>query len=79
MKEILEKIIKGLVDDPDAVTIEEVQSTSFFVYEINVAADDVGKVIGKGGRNANAIRSIITSIARKQGKGAIVRFNDDAS
>ena len=76
MKDILQKIIEELVDNKEQVNIVEVESPSFYVFEISVAPEDVGKVIGKSGRNATAIRTIITSIARKHGKGAIVRFND---
>ncbi len=78
VKEILKNIIEGLVDDRDAIEIEEVQSSTMFVYEIKVGTDDIGKVIGKSGRNATAIRTIITSIARKQGKSAHIKFNDRA-
>ncbi len=77
IKEVLLSIIKCLVDNKDAVSIVQVQSLSEFVFEINVDPKDVGKVIGKSGSNASAIRTIVTSIARKHGKGAIVRFNDN--
>ncbi len=76
MKELLQSIIEELVDHRDQVTIETVESSSVSVFEIKVAPDDVGKVIGKSGRTASAIRTIIISIARKHGKDAIIKFND---
>ncbi|MCD6578290.1 KH domain-containing protein [bacterium] len=76
MEKLLQTIIEELVDNRDAVEIEKVESSSVYVFEIKVAPEDVGKVIGKSGRTATAIRTIIISIARKHGKDAIVKFND---
>ena len=76
MEKLLQSIIEELVDNRDAVEIETVESSSVYVFEITVAQEDVGKVIGKSGRTATAIRTIIISIARKHGKDAIVKFND---
>ncbi len=76
MKEILEGIIRELVDNKDAVRVDEIQDPSAFIFEINVAQEDVGKVIGKSGRTANAIRTLVNAMARKHGRGAKVRFND---
>jgi predicted RNA-binding protein YlqC (UPF0109 family) len=65
MKELLELIAKGLVDRPDEVVVTEVEVDQTTVYELNVAPDDLGKVIGKQGRTARAIRSLVASAGMK--------------
>ena len=68
MKELLELIAKGLVDRPDEVVVTEVEVDQTTVYELNVAPDDLGKVIGKQGRTARAIRTLVASAGMKQRK-----------
>ena len=68
MTELLTQIIKQLVDNPEAVTVNEVQSERAVVLEIKVAAEDVGKVIGREGRIINALRQIIKAAAGKTRK-----------
>ncbi len=68
MKDLVELLTKSLVDNPSNVDVAETASDSVVVYEIHVAQDDVGKVIGKEGRIANAIRAIVKAAAAKQGK-----------
>src|ERR1700709_2521391 len=58
MTELLEFLVKALVEDPEAVEIEELEEDGDLIYEISVADGDLGRVIGKGGRVANAIRTI---------------------
>jgi len=70
MKELVELIVKSLVDDSENVNIKETSGESVVILEIIVASDDVGKVIGKEGRIANAIRTITKAAASKQGKTA---------
>ena len=65
MKELLELIAKGLVDRPDEVVVTEVEVDQTTVYELNVAWDDLGKVIGKQGRTARAIRTLVASAGTK--------------
>ncbi len=65
MKELLELIAKGLVDRPEEVVVTEVEVDQTTVYELNVARDDLGKVIGKQGRTARAIRSLVASAGMK--------------
>lgn len=74
MKEILELIIKNLVDDPEKVSIEEKINDKSVVYEVKVAKDDMGKVIGKQGKMAKSIRSVIKAIAIKEHKRVNVEF-----
>ncbi|HPY97019.1 MAG TPA: KH domain-containing protein [Candidatus Cloacimonadota bacterium] len=68
MKDLLEFVVKGLVDDPSEVAITETQKDDIVVYELHVSKPDVGKVIGKKGRTASAIRTILKAISTKQGK-----------
>jgi predicted RNA-binding protein YlqC (UPF0109 family) len=65
-------LAKNLVDQPDKVDVREVEGTSTLTYEIMVAEDDVGKVIGKQGRIINAIRTIVKAAATKNGKKVYV-------
>ena len=67
MQELIITIVKGLVDDKDAVsvTVDEPKEDGTVVYHLHVAADDIGRVIGKQGRIAKAIRTIVRSAAGK--------------
>ena len=74
MKEVLELMIKNLVDDAEAVSIKELNGEKSIVYEVKVSEDDMGKVIGKQGRVARAIRAIMKSIASKKKKKVTIEF-----
>ncbi len=74
MKEILETIITNLVDKKDSVSITEKKENNKTILEVKVAEEDMGKVIGKQGRIAKAIRTIIKSLAGKE--KVIVEFID---
>jgi len=74
MKELIEYIVKALVDNPDKVAITEVSGEKSTIYELRVGEGDLGKVIGKEGRTAKAIRTIITAAAMKQGKRAVLEI-----
>ncbi len=77
MKEILETIIKNLVDNPDEVVINEsTNAKSIICYEVKVAKDDMGKVIGKQGRMAKSIRSVMKAISAHEHKRVSVEFLD---
>ncbi len=76
MKEILETIIKNLVSDTEAISINEVQGAKSIVYEVKVAENDMGKVIGKDGKVAKSIRTIIKAVAAKEEKRVTVEFID---
>lgn len=76
MKDILEVIIKNLVDNSDEVTITERVEEKSICYEVRVAKNDMGKVIGKQGKMAKAIRSIVKAIAVKEHKNVNVEFVD---
>ena len=77
MKEFIEFISKHLVDNPDSVTVEQTaQDEKTIELTLKVGADDVGKVIGKQGKTAQAMRTLLTAIAAKDGKRAILKILD---
>lgn len=76
MKEILETIIFNMVDDKNAVTINEKVEDKTVVYEVKVSEADMGKVIGKQGRTAKAIRMIMKAVSGKEHKKVVVEFVD---
>lgn len=76
MKELVEVIAKALVDDPDSVVVTEREDKKATVLEVKVADSDMGKVIGKQGRIAKAIRSVVKATAAKEDKKVIVDILD---
>jgi len=66
MKELLELIAKALVDSPEEVEVTEVEGEQTTVLELKVAREDLGKVIGKHGRTARSIRTVLSSVGTKQ-------------
>ena len=76
MKELLLYIARNLVDHPDAVSVTEVPGDDELTLELRVAPEDMGKVIGRQGRIAKEIRTIIKSVAQRQGKRVSVEIVD---
>ena len=74
MKDLLESIVRSLVNDPDAVSIERYDQGDLVVLELRVAPEDMGKVIGKQGRIAQAIRSIMKARAARDGRRVDVKI-----
>jgi len=74
MKELIEFIVKALVDDPSAIEVEVVESEKTTTYKLRSAKADIGKVIGKRGRTASAIRTIMTAVSARQGKKAVLEI-----
>ncbi len=74
MKDLVEMIVQSLVDYPSEVSINETAGESIIILEISVASDDVGKVIGKEGRIANAIRTVVKAAAAKHDKKVTVEI-----
>ncbi len=68
MKELVEFIVKSLVDNPDEVHVDAFDDRSETILELSVAADDMGRVIGKNGRVINSIRTLVQVSAAKEGK-----------
>ncbi len=75
MKELVEIVVKALVDNPEEVRIQEIAGEQAVIYEIKVADSDIGKVIGKQGKTANALRTIVKAAASKIGKNASIQIN----
>ena len=76
MKELLLYMAKNLVDDPEAVTVTEVESEDGKVLELHVAPSDMGKVIGRQGRIAKEIRTIVKTVAQRTGEKITVDIVD---
>lgn len=76
MKELLELLAKAVVDEPDKVHVSVVEGEKSIILQLHVAPEDIGKVIGKQGRIAKAIRTIVKSAAIKEGMKAIVEIID---
>lgn len=74
MRNLIEILVKALVDDPDSVVVREVNEGRSTTYEVTVAEDDLGKVIGKNGRVANALRTVAKAAALKSRKNVYVRI-----
>jgi uncharacterized protein len=74
--ELLEFLVRALVEDPEAVVVEELEEDGDLIYEITVAEGDLGRVIGKGGRVANAIRTIAKAAAVRLDRRVIVDILD---
>jgi uncharacterized protein len=74
VKEVLEYIARNLVDDPDGVQVTEERSEGTVVLKLVVAPDDVGKVIGRGGRTARAIRDVVRAAGTQAGVTALVEI-----
>ena len=74
VKELVELLVKALVDNPDEVEVSEVQGERSVVLEVRVAPDDVGKVIGKQGRIVQALRTVVKAAAAREGKKAVVEI-----
>jgi len=74
MKEFIEFIARALVDNPDNVEVSEVEGEKTTVYELRVAQEDLGKVIGRKGQTAKAIRTLIAAVSAKKGKRALLEI-----
>ncbi|MBR2743772.1 MAG: KH domain-containing protein [Clostridia bacterium] len=76
MKEILELIITNLVENKQEVSIEEIAEDKVVTYKVKVSKDDMGRVIGKQGRVAKSIRTVMKSVSAKEGKKVNIDFVD---
>jgi uncharacterized protein len=74
VKEVLEYIARALVDDPDAVEVTEVEGERSLILELRVAPEDMGKVIGKRGRIARALRALVRASGARQGISTMVEI-----
>ena len=76
IKELVLMIARALVDDPDQVKVNLIEGSSSFVLELSAAQKDVGKIIGKQGKTANAIRDILNSVGGKTRKRVTLEIID---
>ena len=74
MKELIKYIAQSLVDDPDQVDVQEIKAQQTLVLELRVAKEDLGKVIGKKGRTAQAIRTILSAVSSKVRKRTVLEI-----
>ncbi|HUZ78230.1 MAG: KH domain-containing protein [Chloroflexota bacterium] len=74
MQELVEYLAKNLVSQPDEVKVEEIDSGRRTIVELTVAPEDMGKVIGKGGRTAHALRMLLKVAAAKEGKRVVLEI-----
>ena len=78
MHELVTMIVRALVDQPERVVVNEVEGERSVIFEVRVASDDLGKVIGKGGRIANAMRTLVRAAGAKHHKSIWVDINKTA-
>jgi predicted RNA-binding protein YlqC (UPF0109 family) len=76
MKDLVTQIARALVDKPEEVAVSEVEGNQTSVLELRVAKDDIGKVIGKQGRIAQAMRTIVNSVSAKEKKRRVLEIMD---
>ena len=74
MRDLVEFLVRALVDDRDAVEVEELEENGDVVLEVTVAEEDLGRVIGRGGRIANALRTVARAAATKEERRVIVEI-----
>lgn len=74
MKELVERVVKRLVDNQDEVRVNSLDGEHTIVIELHVAQDDIGKVLGKRGKNIQALRLLLTAVAAKRGKRATLEM-----
>lgn len=74
MKTLVEYLVKALVDKPEEVEVREIEGEKTTVYELRMAKEDLGKVIGREGRTIKAIRTLLTAAAAKENKKVILEL-----
>ena len=76
MKDLLIRIVQAVVDNPEEVQVNEIEATHTTILELRVAESDMGKVIGKQGRTANAIRTLLNGASGKAGKRHVLEIDE---
>lgn len=76
LKDLIEFMAKALVDNPDEVEVNEIQGEQTTVVELKVSKDDLGKVIGRNGRTANSMRTILTAASTKLNRRSVLQIDD---
>ena len=77
MKNIIEYIVKHLVDKPDEVRVKEVTGGNTIIFELHVGDGDIGKVIGKHGQTAHSLRTILSAVSAKNGQRSFLEIMDE--
>ena len=77
MRDLVEFLARALVEDPEAVQVEEVEENDDLVLEVTVGPEDLGRLIGKGGRVANAIRTVAKAASARSDRRVLVEFIED--
>jgi uncharacterized protein len=77
MREFVEFLARALVEDPESVQVEEVEENGDLVLEVTVGSEDLGRLIGKGGRVANAIRTVAKAASSRSERRVLVEFIED--
>lgn len=77
MKEFILEIAKRLVDNPDEVDVSFIEGKNTAIVELRVAREDVGKVIGKSGRTANAMRTLLSAVASRHGQKVVLEIIEE--
>jgi predicted RNA-binding protein YlqC (UPF0109 family) len=77
MRDLVEFLARALVEDPDSVQVDEVEENGDLVLEVTVADDDLGRLIGRGGRVANAIRAVTKAASAGSERRVLVEFVED--
>ena len=75
MLQIIQTLVKAIVDHPEQVRVEQVEGAHGVIYEVRVAPDDLGQVIGRGGRTANAMRAVARAAGAKTGQNVWIDVN----
>ena len=76
MKDLILTIVRAMVDHPDSVSVSEINGDQMTVFELNVAQEDLGKVIGKQGQNAKAIRTILNAASSRERRRSVLEIID---
>jgi len=77
MRELVEFLARALVEDPESVQVEEIEENGDLVLEVTVGPDDLGRLIGRGGRVANAIRTVAKAASTRSERRVLVEFIED--
>jgi predicted RNA-binding protein YlqC (UPF0109 family) len=76
MKDLILTIVRAMVDHPESVSVSEINGDKMTVFELNVAKEDLGKVIGKQGQNAKAIRTILNAASSRERRRSVLEIID---
>jgi predicted RNA-binding protein YlqC (UPF0109 family) len=76
LKDFLQELVREVVDHPEEVMVKELDGENVCVFELHVRKEDLGKVIGRHGQTVQALRTLLTAVAAKSGKRAVLEINE---